>query len=174
MKREEVAGYVDDPELRACVERHMSKAKEARGGHVAAIERGRNPILDRDTRSTNEHGYDDLYWPRDAFDAEGCLLNRGIRVSREYKGRFTYGDVKTEVPFDNDMTVVMLPGRVLREAIAFTRAMAPKERGCFLQVDDAMRVDPITHQLLEVAALHSMNLVGQDSDREIYSLNGPH
>jgi len=43
-----------------------------------------------------------------------------------------------------------LPGAVLRDAIAASRARAPAESGGFLQTDDRMRVDPATDQLLEV------------------------
>ena len=86
---------------------------------------------------------------RDAFLAEGALFNGGgIRGSRDYVGRLTYGDVKNEVPFDNEIVVARLPGSVVRDAIATSRANAPAESGGFLQVDDRMTVDAnhvVTH-----------------------------
>jgi hypothetical protein len=79
---------------------------------------------------------------RDALEADGCVMNGGgIRGSREYTGRFTYGDLEAEMPFDNEMVVVSLPARVLKEAIAASRAHAPAESGGFLQVDDRMTVE---------------------------------
>jgi 2',3'-cyclic-nucleotide 2'-phosphodiesterase (5'-nucleotidase family) len=78
---------------------------------------------------------------RDALGAEACVMNGGgIRGAREYHGHFAYGDLEGEVPFDNEMVVVSLPGRVLREAIAASRAHAPAESGGFFQVDDGMVV----------------------------------
>jgi hypothetical protein len=79
---------------------------------------------------------------RDTLDSDGCFLNGGgIRAGREYREKFTYGDLKAEVPFDNELVVVTLPGRVIAEAVAASRAYAPAESGGFLQVDDRMRVE---------------------------------
>lgn len=89
---------------------------------------------------------------RDAVDAEGCLMNGGgIRANREYRERFTYGDLKAELPFDNEVVVATLPGRVLRDAIAYTRAKSPQESGAYLHVDDHMVVDEPSHNLVTVA-----------------------
>jgi len=88
---------------------------------------------------------------RDALSSDGCLLNGGgIRGNRVYKDRFTYGDLKAELPFENEVTVVHLPGSVLREAIAASRAHSPDESGGFLQVDDSMVVDDTGHVLTVV------------------------
>ena len=64
----------------------------------------------------------------------------GIRASRDYPERFTYGDVEAEVPFANEVVVVSMPGQVIRDAVAASRAKAPLESGAFLQVDDRMVV----------------------------------
>lgn len=89
---------------------------------------------------------------RDALGSEGCLLNGGgIRGNRVYKDRFTYGDLKAELPFENEVTVVQLPGHILREAIAASRALSPAESGGFLHVDDQMVVDDTGHVLTIVA-----------------------
>jgi hypothetical protein len=89
---------------------------------------------------------------RDALSAEACLFNGGgIRASREYTARFTYGDLKAEVPFDNEVVVARLPGRVVRDAVAASRAHAPEPSGGFLQVDDRMRVDDRTHAVTHIA-----------------------
>jgi 2',3'-cyclic-nucleotide 2'-phosphodiesterase (5'-nucleotidase family) len=89
---------------------------------------------------------------RDALDAEACLFNGGgIRAARDYEGRFTYGDLKAEVPFDNEVVVAELPGRVIKEAVAASRAHAPLESGGFLQVDDRAKVLEPEHTLVEIA-----------------------
>lgn len=91
---------------------------------------------------------------RDALEAETCLLNGGgIRGSRDYRDRITYGDIEVEVPFDNEIVVVDMPGIVVREAIQVSRSRAPVESGSFLQVDDRTIVDPSTN---EVAAVNGL------------------
>jgi hypothetical protein len=79
---------------------------------------------------------------RDVLGADACVFNAGgIRAARDYHDRFTYGDLEAEVPFDNEVVVISIPGRVLRDAIVASRALAPQEHGGFLQVDDGIRVD---------------------------------
>jgi 2',3'-cyclic-nucleotide 2'-phosphodiesterase (5'-nucleotidase family) len=86
---------------------------------------------------------------RDATGADAGLINGGgLRGSRSYQGRFTYGDLESELPFDNEMCVVTLTGRELADAVAASRAAAPRESGGFLQVDDRLLVTPsgaVTH-----------------------------
>jgi hypothetical protein len=78
---------------------------------------------------------------RDALSADVCLFNAGgIRASREYTQHFTYGDLEAEVPFDNEVVIVRMPGRVIREAVAASRALAPAESGAYLHVDDRVIV----------------------------------
>jgi hypothetical protein len=78
---------------------------------------------------------------RDTLGAEACVTNGGaIRGAREYHAHFTYGDLEGEVPFDNEVVVVPLPGGVLKNAIAASRAHAPAESGGFLQLDDGLFV----------------------------------
>ena len=63
-----------------------------------------------------------------ALGAEACLFNGGgIRASRDYRERFTYGDLEAEVPFDNEMVIVRMPGRVVRAAVTASRALAPAD-----------------------------------------------
>ena len=70
---------------------------------------------------------------------EVCLLNAGgIRGNKRYnKEAFTYADLKTEIPFANPVAVIELPGRVIVEAIQYSRQWsgdAEKDFGGFLQV----------------------------------------
>jgi hypothetical protein len=86
---------------------------------------------------------------RDALHADACLVNGGgIRASREYTTHLAYGDIKAELPFDNEMVVVKMEGRVLSDAVRDSRAAAPLESGGFLQTDAGTRVNDaneVTH-----------------------------
>jgi hypothetical protein len=89
---------------------------------------------------------------RDAMRAEACVFNAGgIRASREYAARFTYADLEAEMPFDNELVNVRMPGRVLRDAVAASRARAPAESGGYLQVDDRVLVEEPAHRVVAVA-----------------------
>ncbi len=79
---------------------------------------------------------------RDTLHADVCVINGGgVRGAREYRSRITYGDLKAELPFDNEVVVVPLPGAVLGAAIAASRSQTPAEVGAFLQVDNGTMVD---------------------------------
>src|SRR5580765_8038658 len=76
---------------------------------------------------------------RDQLRTDACVFNAGgIRGSRDYQGKFTYGDLENEVPFDNEVVTVVMPGSVLEAAIVGSRT---KEHGGYLQVDDAIVLD---------------------------------
>jgi hypothetical protein len=53
----------------------------------------------------------------------------------------TYGDVRTELPFDNEIVRVRMSGEVLASSVKASRSAAPSEFGGFLQVDDRLLVD---------------------------------
>jgi hypothetical protein len=86
---------------------------------------------------------------RDALHADACLVNGGgIRASCEYTTHLAYGDIKAELPFDNEMVIVNMEGRVLSDAVRASRAAAPLESGGFLQTDAGMQVNEaneVTH-----------------------------
>lgn len=89
---------------------------------------------------------------RDTLGADGCLLNGGgVRGNREYRHTFTYGNLKAELPFDNEVVVVQLTGEALQRAIVYSRAQAPIESGGFLQVDDRLIVAESGKALISVA-----------------------
>jgi 2',3'-cyclic-nucleotide 2'-phosphodiesterase (5'-nucleotidase family) len=134
---EDVAGYPEDADLRARVQRHMTRVKELAAATLLYLKPGEK-LSSVGTRSRQTSlGSLVCSTVRDALGAEACLFNGGgIRASRDYEERLTYGDVEAEIPFDNDLVVVPLPGSVVREAILASRSHAPVESGSFLQVDD--------------------------------------
>lgn len=67
-----------------------------------------------------------------------------------------------EIPFDNEMVVVRMRGRVVAEAIAASQRHAPHESGGFLQVDDRVTLDP--------ARAHPERIPPEDSGRSIRRL----
>lgn len=147
---EPVASYPEDAPMRALVDRHMRLVAQLDDVPLFTLDPG-EALSSVGTRSQQTTmGTLVASSLRDALGAEGALFNGGgIRGARAYEGRFTYGALKAEIPFDNEIVVAVLPGRVLAEAIASSRAKAPLENPAFLQVDDRMRVDA-SHALVAV------------------------
>ncbi|MBX3197239.1 MAG: 5'-nucleotidase C-terminal domain-containing protein [Labilithrix sp.] len=138
---EDVSGYPEDAALRARVDKHMAAVRELSSATLLHL--GPNETLSSKGTRSRQTSIGSLVCSRlrDCLGAEACLFNGGgIRAARDYAERFTYGDLETEVPFDNAIVVVPLPGRVIRDAVAASRARAPIESGAFLQVDDRMVV----------------------------------
>lgn len=142
VRLEDVTAYPESTLVRARVDQHMARVRELETATLLRIPPGEE-LSSVGTRSRQTSlGALLCARIRDVLGAELCLFNGGgIRASRTYRDRFTYGDLKTEVPFDNEIVVTQLPGRVIRDAIASSRAHAPKEHGGFLQVDDGVGVD---------------------------------
>lgn len=152
VRLENVANFPEDAALRARVNARMTAVHELEAATLMPMPAGVT-LSSVGTRSRQTSvGMLLASRIREVEFAEGCLLNGGgIRASREYKGHFTYGDLKAELPFDNEIVVVALPGRVVREAVRQSRAQAPQESGGFLQVDDRMRVEQPGDVVVEVA-----------------------
>jgi 2',3'-cyclic-nucleotide 2'-phosphodiesterase (5'-nucleotidase family) len=139
---EPVSNYPEDPAVRAKVDLHLEKVKELETATLLVLEPGRSLSSVGTRRQQTTIGSLICSRLRDCLGAQACLFNGGgIRAMKNYDDRLTYGDVEGEVPFDNEVIVVPLPGKVIREAVAFSRAKAPLEFGGFLQVDDRMVVD---------------------------------
>lgn len=151
---EAVAHYPENVELRARVDMHMKRVRDLEAATLLRLAPGQSlSSVGMRCRQTTM-GTLVCSRVRDALDAEVCVFNAGgIRGAREYKDRVTYGDLKAEVPFDNEVVVATLPGSLLREAIVASRAHAPAESGGFLQVDDRTTVDPTTHVVSVIAGV---------------------
>lgn len=149
---EDVSAYPEDPELRARVDGAMAKVHAIESATLYSVAPGEtlSSVGSRSRQTTL--GTRLCSRLRDALGAEAAIFNGGgIRASREYTKRLTYGDVKTELPFDNEVVVARIPGRVLAEAVAASRAKAPAESGGFLQVDDGIRVEEPGNVVTSVA-----------------------
>ena len=135
----EVAGFAEDAPLRVRVDAHMAAVRALSGATLLTIPVGEtlSSIGARARQTTLGALFCSLL--RDAFEADAALLNGGgLRGAREYRRALTYADLEAEVPFENEIVVARLPGRVLAEAVEASRAHAPSESGGFLQVDDRM------------------------------------
>jgi len=149
---DDTAKYPDDPELRALVDQRMQAVKELESATLLTLEEG--VVLSSIGTRHHQTSVGTLLSSRirDALGADGCLLNAGgVRGNREYRKFFTYGNLKSELPFDNEVVVVPMPGAVLQEAIVASRAQAPIESGGFLQVDDQTVVADSGRALLTVS-----------------------
>ncbi len=133
--------FAEDPELRARVDEHMIKVKEIEEATLVMLAPGEKLSSVGARKQETSLGALLCSRMRDALGADHCLFNAGgVRGNREYENHFTYGDLKTEVPFDNEMVVVRMPGRFVRAGVAASRASAPLESGAFLQVDDTLEL----------------------------------
>ncbi len=141
---EPVADYPEDAELRARVDGHMAKVQEIETASLVMLAPGETLSSVGARAKQTSLGTLLCSRIRDAMGAEFCLFNAGgIRGARDYTVHFTYGDLKTEVPFDNEIVVVRMPGSVIREGVIASRAHAPAESGAYLQIDDALDIDKL-------------------------------
>ena len=142
MYKRQVHDYADDPALRALVERHMLPVKALHAATFLRIAPGSTLSSVGTRHRQTSVGSLIANCVRDDLCADACLINGGgIRAGREYTETFTYGDLEAELPFANEVVVVTMPGRVLREAVAASRASAPRPAPGFLQVDAGVVVD---------------------------------
>lgn len=149
---EAVSLYEEDAELRARVDSHMARVRELAAATLLYIPPNETLSSVGTRYQQTSIGTMICTKLRDALGAEMCLFNGGgIRGSRVYKERFTYGDVEAEVPFDNEVVVVSFTGRVVRDVVRVSRSHAPLESGSFLQVDDRVVIDPQTNEVTHIA-----------------------
>jgi 5'-nucleotidase/UDP-sugar diphosphatase len=74
---------------------------------------------------------------RIGMHADAAILNGGgIRAAKGYEagGKITYGDILSELPFNNRIVVVEIAGRDLRRAIENGLSVLPRAAGRFPQV----------------------------------------
>jgi 2',3'-cyclic-nucleotide 2'-phosphodiesterase (5'-nucleotidase family) len=154
--REPVASYAEDAALRARVDAHMAKLGGLADATLIAL--APDQVLSSVGARARQTSLGTLVCSRlrDALRADACVLNGGgLRGAREYRTRLTYADLSAEIPFRNEVVVAPLPGHVLRDAVAASRAQAPAESGGFLQVDDGVAFDGDTIAAIAGAPLDS-------------------
>ena len=161
-----IDAYPEDVEVRARVERHMAKVREIADATLVQVAPGEalSSVGTRVRQTTM--GTLLCRRVRDAMRAELAVLNGGaIRANCDYPERFTYGDLEAEVPFDNEVVVVAIPGAIIKAAIAASRSLAPVESGGFLQscVDPATLDDACTYRIALVRNL----FVGMDHNEPL-------
>ena len=151
VRLEDVAQHAEDASLRARVDGHMRAVGALEQATLLRLAPG-EALSSVGTRARQTTlGALLCARLRDALGAEGAIMNGGaIRAARTYARRFTYGDLEAEVPFENEVVVASLPGRVLREAITASRAHAPLESGGYLQVDEGLVVAGPEQRLVSV------------------------
>ncbi len=146
-----VAPLEEDPAMRARVDEHMRAVHSLESATLLHLEAGRTLSSEGTRRSQTSLGALVTTELRDSLGADAAIFNGGgIRANKTYRGHFTYADLKAEVPFDNEVVVVSLPGALVAEAVLSSRSRAPVESGGFLQVDLGMKVDE-QNRLLEIA-----------------------
>jgi hypothetical protein len=153
VRLENVASFAEDPALRALVDQHMSAVRELAAAILVDLPA---PVSSKGSRM-QQTSFGTLLCSRlrDALGADACLFNGGgIRGARDYPTHLTYGDIETEIPFDNELVVAQLTGRVVREAIAFSRSKG--ESAGFLQVDDRTAVGFDPDRLYSVAIVRQL------------------
>jgi 2',3'-cyclic-nucleotide 2'-phosphodiesterase (5'-nucleotidase family) len=142
VRLEPVLDAPEDPALRALVDRHLAPLRAIYSAPFVRLLPGVTLSSVGSRAQQTSIGALIASCVRDDLGADACLINGGgIRGAREYTGVFTYGDLEAELPFANEVVVVSMPGRVLRDAIAGSRASAPRPSPGFLQVDDGVAVD---------------------------------
>lgn len=141
VRHEAVAPYAEDAALRVLVNEANALVERLAGGVLLPELDG--PLSSSGSRAQQTSmGTFVCSWLRDALAADAALFNGGgLRGSEVHADVFTLGDLQNELPFDNEIVVVELPGEVVRDAVAYSRRLAPKGDGGFLQVDDAARVE---------------------------------
>lgn len=150
VRLERVADFPEDAEMRARVDRHLTPVRALEEATLLSFPGETLTSIGTRARQTSM-GTLVASRVRDAFGAEGGFINGGgIRGAREHHGALTYGALEAEIPFDNEVVIARLPGRVIADAIAYSRRHAPRESGGFLQVDDGMTVTE-GHVLTHVA-----------------------
>ena len=143
---EDVRRYPEIPAIRAKVDAHMQRVNDLASAVLLVVEPHRELSSVGTRARQTSMGTLLASRVREALGADVCVFNGGgIRAAKTYVGVFSYGDLQAEVPFENEIVVTPLPGRVLLEAVRVSRERAPVESGGFLQVCDRTTVGADGH-----------------------------
>lgn len=164
-----VGEFPEDPDMRARVDRHLLNVHKLDTATLFQIPPGtRLSSVGVKTRQTSMATVLCSH-VRDALDADGCLLHGGgVRGERDYEGRVTYADLKAMLPYTNEVVVATMPGRVVRDAVAMSRADARAGSSGFLQVDDRTTVEEPGHVVTAIGGVP----IDLDRDYRIATVQG--
>ncbi|KIG15817.1 5'-nucleotidase [Enhygromyxa salina] len=139
-KLQEVREFPEDEGMRTRVDRHMSSVRRLDGATLMRTT-PTTPLSSVGIKTAQTSmGTVLCSHIRDALGADGCLLHGGgVRGEQDYEERFTYADLKAALPYANETVVVSMPGSVVRDAVAMSRARVGSN--AYLQVDDGMTVE---------------------------------
>ena len=95
-----------------------------------------------------------LDWIKRALKKDGVelVLTSGgsIRGQASYKpGPFTLGQLYSEFGFETEQAIVQLPGKIIAEAIHFTRTSSKGEKPAYLHADSDCKLDA-NHNVLSI------------------------
>lgn len=141
VEHETTASYPLDPRLQQLVDEAEAFIERLAGGVL--VPDLREPLSSQGSRvRQTTMGTFVTSTLRDALDVDAALFNGGgLRGSEVHTDVLTLGDLQNELPFDNEVVVAVMPGRLVREAVAYSRRHAPATgHGGFLHVDDRARV----------------------------------
>ncbi len=149
VRHEAVAPYAEDAAVRVLVNEAHALVERLAGGVL--LPELAEPLSSAGSRARQTSmGSFVCSCLRDALGADAAVFNGGgLRGSEVHTDLLTLGDLQNELPFDNEIVIVELTGAVLRDAIAYSRRLAPQGDGGFLQVDDQARLD--ADQLIRLA-----------------------
>lgn len=135
------ADVPEDPGVRAIVDRRLEQVHALEQQVLVALPRGTTLSSVGARTGPTSFGTFVCSTLRDTLDAEVALFNGGgLRGDRVHEGRLTYGDLREELAFDNEMVVARMPGAVLADTLRYAHT-ALRGTGGYLQHDDRTIVD---------------------------------
>eukprot|EP01035_Chromulina_nebulosa_P028017 gene28017-36915_t len=142
----EASKYEPDPAVLDIVTKHQQLLQEVMKTQLFAINSGEVFSSQKMRVTPTTVGTFFCSIVRDSLDVDCAFLSAGgIRGNTSYEGKnaFFFSDLMTELPFEIKLVVLKVPGKVIADAVSFSRLKARK-RG-YLQTDDKLQWDAETN-----------------------------
>ncbi len=150
VRLQSVADYAEDAGMRRRVERHLEPVRSLDSRVLLSLPKGVTLSSARSRTEQTNVGTLVCSRLRDELDADAALFNGGgLRGEGERRTQLTYADLRDEMPFDGVVVVVKLPGRVVQDAVRYSRTTL-RGTGGYLQMDDGCRVNEL-NELVTIA-----------------------
>ncbi|CAE8713025.1 unnamed protein product [Polarella glacialis] len=149
-----VISFQPDEELASVVLKWMQPAIELAGAVLSDVDTTLSSKEVRDSESSLATFLCTAM--KETCKTEGALINSGgVRGKKVYtEGFLTFADLNREVPFPSANVVVRVPGKVLSDGVAASRATwredPPKPSALAFHCDNKILVDPATGAVLKV------------------------